>query len=92
MGARGSLGTSIGGAAMFAHRHMRIPHMVLPHKIATAATPHLAQMTGSGVAAAPIAPEATVSGGRAATRSRSPTLSFVLSGRQPSVPLVSPST
>ena len=60
MGARGSGGTSIGGAAMFAYRHL-----VEPHKIAPAATPHLAMMTGSGVAAAPVAPEA-VSGGRTA--------------------------
>ena len=85
MGARGGMGSSIGGVAMFAHRHM-----VLPHKIAPAATPHLAMMTRSGVAAAPIAPEA-VSSGRAATR-RGITLLIVMCGRQPSAPLASPST
>ena len=58
MAARGSGGSSIGGVAMFAHRQS------IPDKIAPAATPHLAQMTGNGVAAAPIAPEATVSGGK----------------------------
>ena len=104
MGAREGMGTSIGGVAMFAYRHLRIPNLVLPHKIAPAATPDLAQMTGSGVAAAPVAPEA-VSGGRkkgqksmghgASTESttrRGMTLAIVLSGRQPSAPLASPST
>ena len=93
MGAtRGITGAgTIGDAAMFAHGHLRIQHVVLPHKIAPAATPHLAMMTGSGVAAAPIAPEATVSGGRSAPR-KGITLMIVLSGRQPSAPLASPST
>ena len=77
MGARGRMAGSIGGAAMFAHRHR-----MEPHKIAPAATPHLAMMTGSGVAAAPTAPEATVSsGGKKATR-RGITLAIVSSGRQ----------
>ena len=80
MGARGSMGTAIGGAEMSAYRQR-------PHMIAPAATPHLAMMKGSGVAAAPIAPEA-VSGG---TKTRG-TRGIVLSGRQPSAPLASPST
>ena len=87
MGARGRVASTIGGAAMFAHRHMRIPH-----KIAPAATPHLAMMKGSGVAAAPIAPEATVSGGRATTIMRGIFLAIVLSGHQPSAPMALPST
>ena len=82
MAARESTGRSIGGAAMFAHGHG-----VLPHKIAPAATPHLAHMTGSGVAAAPIVLVVAASGG---TR-REITLPSVLSGRQPPAALESPS-
>ena len=85
MAARESTGRSIGGAAMFAHGHG-----VLPHKIAPAATPHLAHMTGSGVAAAPIVLVVAASGGTGGTR-REITLPSVLSGRQPPAALESPS-
>ena len=50
----------------------------------------LDQMPASGAAEEPIAPAASVSGGNKAPR-RGIGLAIVLSGRQPSAPLVSPS-
>ena len=93
------MGTSIGGVGTFAHMQMG-----LPNKTATVATHHLALTTGNG-AADTIALVAVVSVGKRAghrTASLLPirvesgcegwTLLVVLSGRQPTAPLVLPST
>ena len=61
------------------------------HNPAIAMERFLDQMPASGAAEEPIAPAATVSGGKKA-KMRGMAFGIVLSGRQPSAPLASPST
>ena len=85
------MGSTIGGAGTPAPLRMMILMMgASHHNPAIAMERFLDQMPASGAAEEPIAP-AAVSGGKKATR-RGIRLALVLSGRQPSAPLASPST